>query len=86
MTVTGVQASLKWGYYEAATLSTWTVTKIADGPGWSLSATVRTKKESWVSQHPLVFVAPHAGGAWRFPVTALQITDASLTATLGPKE
>jgi len=87
-TVTGVAASLKWAYHQAATLSGWTVTKTDDG--WALTATVETKNDVYVdaalAAGRLTFVAPHATGAWRWPVTALQIVGASLSATLGPKE
>lgn len=84
VTITGVVASLKWGYLPAAALTGWTLTKTADG--WSLVAAVVSADAFRLSQQPLVFVAPHQDGAWRWPIVALQITGASLSATLGPKE
>lgn len=84
MTVTGRSGSLKWGYSQAAAIGGWTVTKTADG--WSLVATVDTYDTFRLAQRPLVFVAPHQDGSWRWPIVALQITGASLNATLGPKE
>lgn len=84
VTVTGVTASLRWGYHQAAALADWTVTKTADG--WSLVATVAASDTFRLAQQPLVFVAPHQDGSWRWPIVALQITGASCSAALGPKE
>lgn len=85
VTVRGVDASLRWGYQSAAILRAWTVTKDDHGV-WSLAASVVSTDAYRVAQRPLVFVAPHATGAWRWPIETLQIAGASLSATLGPKE
>lgn len=84
VTVSGVTGLLKWSYHEAGTLGAWTVAK-AEGV-WTLSATVVKADAFRVSQRPLRFVAPHANGAWIWPITELQISGASLTAVLGPPE
>lgn len=84
MTVTGVEGSLRYGYHTAGTLGAWTVTR-ADSV-WTLSASLVKTDAFRVSQRPLVFVAPHAHGAWRWPIQSLQITGASLTAVLSPPE
>lgn len=84
LTVRGAEGSLRWAYHQAATLRDWTLEK-TDG-GYALSATVVRSDTLRVSQRPLTFVAPIQAGAWRFPVTTLQITGVSLRATLGPKE
>jgi hypothetical protein len=84
LTVRGASAWLRWGYAQAATLRAWTVTREADA--WTLSAAVVTTDAFRLSQQPLVFVAPHQGGSWRWPVESLQITDGTLVARLGPKE
>jgi hypothetical protein len=83
--IAGVRASLRWGYAQAAALGTWTITKRTDG-GWNLTASVLTADTFRVSQRPLVFEAPLAKGAWRRPVLELQVTNGSLTATLGSHE
>jgi hypothetical protein len=86
VTVRGVSASLRWGYYLAASLGAWAVTHPdGDGP-WTLTATVESLDAYRVAQRPLGLVVPHAKGAWRWPIVELQILDASLTATLGPKD
>jgi len=84
VTIGGVTGSLRWGYHEAAVLASWTLTNTTEG--WTLTATVVSVDAFRVSQHPLVFLAPHASGAWRWPVKELQIMGATLTASLGPKE
>jgi hypothetical protein len=81
MTITGEQGQLRWGYTTAATVHPWTLIK-ADGQ-WTLSGTLASVDHFRVTQRPLVFVTPNA---WRWPVEELQMTDATLTARLGPKE
>lgn len=84
LTVKGAEGSLRWVYHLAATLRHWTIEKSAGG--YSLTATVVNADTFRVSQRPLTFVAPVQGVSWRFPLTTLQITGVSLSATLGPKE
>lgn len=86
LTIRGVDARLQWGYATAAALTAWTVTKPDDGGPWTLTAAIVSLDAFRVTQRPLVVVVPHATGVWRWPVVELQIVDASLTATLGPKE
>lgn len=83
MTVRGLVGQVMWGYHLAGSVSQWTVSK-SDG-AWSLSATVVSSDAFRLSQRPLVFVAPHKDGAWRWPIVSLQIEGAALTAQLGPK-
>ncbi len=83
--ISGVVASLCWGYAQAATLRAWTVVTTDDG-GWRLTAAVDQAHTFRVAQRPLVFEAPHATGAWRWPVIELQLQAGALTATLGPRE
>jgi len=85
VTVTGQTARVAWGYLTAATVRAWTVTKAEDG-SWSLAATIDDTDTFRVTQRPLVFKASHARGTWRWPVATLQITDGTLTASLGPPE
>lgn len=83
-TVSGVQGLLRHGYHIAGTLGAWTVTR-HDGV-WSLSASIVQTDAFRISQRPLAFVAQHQHGIWRWPITSLQVTGASLSAVLGPKE
>lgn len=85
-TVRGVSAVVRHGYHAAAQVGDWTVSRLEGGSGWSLVATVRSSDGFRMTQRPLTFEARHATGAWRWPVHALRIEGASLTATLGPME
>jgi hypothetical protein len=92
LTVRGVEARVLWGYTTAAALGAWTAIKPDDGGPWTLTATVVTSNAFALdagqrdAQRPLTFLVQTAKGQWRWPVVTLQITGASLTATLGPKE
>lgn len=81
----GVVAALRWGYTSAASLRAWTVVA-TEGGGWALTASIDSVDAFRVSQSPLVFEAPHARGAFRWPVLDLQMQGSALTARLGPQE
>ncbi len=85
LTLSGVTARLCWGYHSAATLGAWRVSRTDAGPA-VLTAAIVSLDPLRASQRPLMVVAPHAHGAWRWPVVSLEVTGASLTAVLGPKE
>lgn len=74
-----------WSYYNAAALNGYTVTRSETG-AWSLRATVVASDAFKMSQSPLVFVAPHEQGEWRWPIQECQISQGVLTAQLGPPE
>lgn len=80
MMITGTGGELRCKWQRAAVLSSWTVTK--GESGFVLSGTL-VNSNFWVSQQPLSFVAPKG---LRWPVVSLEMTGASLTATLGPME
>lgn len=85
LTIRGAEATVRWGYQPAAVLRSWTVSRDDGGP-FTLAATVVSHNTYRLSQRPLVLVAPHATGAWRWPIDELQVVDGSLTARLGPRE
>lgn len=82
--ITGVVGQVKWAYYVAAAINGYTVTRV--GPQWSLRATVVTADAFKLSQRPLMFVAPHEKGEWRWPILDYQLAEGALTARLGPPE
>jgi hypothetical protein len=84
LTVTGVVGEVRWGYFPAGHVLNWTVT-INEGVS-SLTGTLTQYDALRLSQQPLVFVAPHVKGAYRWPITSLQMTGAWCMATLGPME
>lgn len=83
--ITGVVASIAWHYYTAAAINGYTVTRAADG-SWRASGTVVLSDAFKLTQRPLTFIAPHAKGEWRWPITSLEIADGRLMAGLGPPE
>lgn len=84
LSIAGVAGSVVWGYHTAGTVGAWTIAR-QDGVR-VLTADFAQMDTFKASQRPLVFEARHAHGVWRWPVESLQITGASLTAVLGPKE
>jgi hypothetical protein len=96
--ITGVVASIKWGYYTAAGIHGYRVTRSKDGV-WSLTATVVLHDAFKMAQTPLTFVAMHTKKGldgkcvvkteWRFSILSTSPIDPNtkqLTATLGPPE
>jgi hypothetical protein len=85
----GVVGLIKWGtspgWYTAAQIEGYTVTRNKAGTVWSLTATVVLADAFKMSMSPLTFVATHAKGAWTFPIVAHRLIEHhQLTATLGP--
>jgi hypothetical protein len=82
--IRGVVGQIKWSYYTAAAINGYIVRRSTDG-AWSLSATVVLADAFKLTQKPLLFVAPHERGVWRWPI--VDILDGHPTrfrATLGP--
>lgn len=82
MTIRGELGELRWGYQVAVVLRPWLITRTESG-SWALTGTVERADTFRLSQQPLVFASPNG---WRWPVESLQISGASLSAVLGPKE
>jgi hypothetical protein len=84
--ITGVVGRLDWGYFAAAAINGYAL-KRNPGGGWSLTGTVVTLDAFKVRQRPLVFVAPHKDGEWRWPVESIDIAEGhgprAIRATLG---
>jgi len=85
VTVTGAAGTLRCGYHVAGTVGAWTVAKAEEGH-FVLSAQVQDLNAVRFKQRPLVFVVATTKGEWRWPITAVQIADTTLTASLGPPE
>ena len=81
--ITGMEGQVTWSSYTAAAVHGYTITR-TEGAGWALRGFLGASDAFKLAQRPLVFVAPHAKGAWRWPITDLSIADGALTATLGP--
>jgi hypothetical protein len=85
MPITGVVGQLKWAYYMAGAINGYTVARV-NATTWTLAGTLVTADPFKMSQRPLVFVAPHQGGEWRWVVQELVVHGAQVSATLGRLE
>jgi len=85
LTMSGGEASINWGWHVAAVCRGWKVHKAKDG-AWSLEAQITRADPFTLKQRPLLFTAPRKGGYWCWPVRAVTVGTAQLTATLGPPE
>lgn len=82
--IRGVVGQIKWAYYNAAAVNGYTVARSPEGQ-WSLRATIVMSDAFKLSQRPLVFVAPHEKGEWRWPIESFDVgPNQTLVATLGP--
>ena len=81
--IQGVNGFLKWHYYTAAEVKSYTVTRDPQGT-WSLSCFVVSPDAYKIAQKPLRFVAPHETGEWRWMVESIEIRDGRVSAVLGP--
>lgn len=87
--MTCVHGRIDYGYFPAATLQGFTVTRTSKGE-WTL----RGRAVSWdafnLTRTPLVLVVPHVAkltnkpGEWRWPVRTIRIEHGNTVAVLGP--
>lgn len=83
--LTGAVGCLERAYAVAAELERYTVTFTRETGDLHLRAAVVRSDAFHLTQPSLVFVAPHQGGEWRWPVLAVTVTEGALTARLGPR-
>lgn len=85
LAIRGVVGSIKWGYYTAAAINGYKVTR--KDKSWYLRGNVVDADAFKMSQRPLLFVAPTDKGDWVWPIEAFDIQNGKLTARLrAPKE
>jgi len=80
--ITGVVGRIEWSYFVAAAINGYTVTR--NGTEWALRATVVSSDAFKLRQRPLIFVAPHNKGEWRWAIRALSLENGRLVADLDP--
>lgn len=80
--ISGVDAHIRWAYYKAASLNGYTVTRA--GQQWSVRGVVVLADSFKMTQRPLLFVATHAKGEWRWPILSHELHEGHFTAQLGP--
>lgn len=84
--LTGPIGRIEWGYYVAADVHGYTVTRHRETRQWSLTGIVGTSDAFKLSQRPLTFVAPYnnEAGKWTWPIRSITITDRAVRAELDP--
>jgi hypothetical protein len=86
--ISGVVGAVMWSYYKAAVIEGYTV--VGRGPkgalSWSLTARVVHADAFKLRQRPLMFVAVHERGSWRWPIVSFTLEKGRLTADLGAVE
>jgi hypothetical protein len=85
LTLRGSAGSISWGYRTAAHLGGWTLYR-NEKREWTLVATFDRADRFALGRSPLRFNAPRPGGYFTFPVLAVQVGAAQLTARLGQPE
>lgn len=82
--ITGVNGVLKWHYFTAADVKSYTVTRTAQGQ-WTLTCALVNADAFKMAQKPLRFVAPFQSGEWRWVVDTISVRDGgACTASLYP--
>jgi len=86
--IRGVVGRFDWGYFPAGAINGYNVTRSEDGT-WSLRGTLVNFDAFKIRQRPLIFVAPHQDGEWRWPVQTFDLSEGhgprQIQATLGPQ-
>lgn len=78
----GVNGLIKWHYHTAAVINGYTVACSKPDRQWSMRATVTTVDDFKLAQTPLIFVATHQGGEWRWVIQTLAREGNTVSASL----
>jgi hypothetical protein len=86
--IRGKVGRIDWGYFAAAAIMNFIARRLGDGT-WSLHGIAIDHDAFKLSQRPLVFIAPHKDGEWRWPVKTIELGPGKgpreFVATLGPQ-
>jgi hypothetical protein len=85
VSLSGVEATIVWGYRTAAVCKSWTAYRTEHG-AWTLRAQLTRADPFSLRQAGLKFTAPRIGGFFCWPILGVTIDRLSLAATLGPPE
>jgi hypothetical protein len=84
--IRGVVGRIDWGYFAAAAVNGYSLRQLEDGH-WTLAGIVVNVDAFKIRQRPLIFVAPHKDGEWRWPIRTIDLGEGhgprALEATLG---
>jgi hypothetical protein len=82
--IRGVVGYVRWAYYDAARIDGYTITR--EGSRWTVTGRVVFSDSFKMTRRPLIFVAPHKHGEWRWPMQEFELRDGVVTAQLGAPE
>ncbi len=82
--IRGVNGFIKWHYFTACEVRSYTATRDAQGR-WTLACYIVNADAYKMKQTPLRFVAPFETGEWRWMIETIDVRDSACTATLGPQ-
>ena len=84
--IRGVIAQVKYTYFTAAAIEGYMVIREDNaGATWTATGRVVVSDPYLLTLRPLLFVAPIQGGAFRWPVHAIEVIDGRLVAKLGSR-
>jgi hypothetical protein len=83
ITLTGLEATVVWGYHTAAVCRSWTIRRTPKGH-WTLSAVIARADAFQLRQRDLKFTAARKGGYFCWPVVSVTLAPTTLSAVLGP--
>lgn len=66
--ISGVVASIRWQYYEAAAINGYTISRDKETREWSVIGNIIAADAFKLSQSPLMLVVPFKGGKWQWPI------------------
>jgi len=81
-TIRGARGLVKAAYLTAAEVTGYVLAKEPLTGAWMVRATVVTSDPYLLAQPDLVFVAPHKGGAWRWPIASCRCAATTFEARL----
>ncbi len=82
--MSGLEATVRWGYRSAASLGPWTY-EHKDGGG-HFTAAIVSSDAFCLEQTPLILSAPMGRATWVWHVNSLQINGSTLTASVTNQE
>ena len=68
--ITGTVATIRWGYFEAAAINGYQLTRDKDSRQWFVTGEIVIADAFKLSQSPLRLVVPHAHGQWIWPIVS----------------
>jgi len=81
-TLCGARGLVKAAYLTAAEVTGYRLAREPLTGAWQVTGTIVTSDPYLLAQPGLMFVAPHKGGAWRWPIEAHHVTGTAFEATL----